>query len=311
MVKSALFSIALSLGSATLSGIAAAADFPVQPAEPPLTFAPLPSSIDLHGFSDTALKNDYITPRGLLVTNRGSTIQSVDLLILDVFKNPTGVISDVSFVAGTFLDFNPGYQPPNIDAFNEIDYIGGITIKIRQNWTLTAQYIQFDSPQSAFFVERNAEFGVKYDDSGWNKILPLNPYAKLFYTFKGQSSTVVTGNTATFDVEVGAVPAYDLTPRGVPVVLTAPTWFTVGPSQFWGGASNFGVFSTGLVGTVPLPVIPAVGKFSPQASIHFGVQYYRILNDRLLLAQTLVGTGVGGATHSNVVVPSVGITASF
>ena len=305
-----VFALGLILGLAATSGAAVAADLPTQPIEPPPVFSEQPSSIDLHGFSDTSLKNDYITPRGLLVTNRGATIQSVDLLILDVFKNPTGTISDVSFVGGTFVDINPGFQAPNTDAFNEIDYIGGVSVKIGKNWTLSAQYIQFDSPQSAFFVERNAEFGVKYDDSGWNPVLPLNPYAKLFYTFKGQSSAVVTGHTATFDVEVGAVPAYDLALRGVPVVLTAPTWVTVGPSEFWGGASNFGVFSTGLVATVPLPGIPSVGSVLPHASVHFGVQYYRILNDRLLLAQTLVGTGVY-STHSNVVVPSLGVTVSF
>ena len=105
-------------------------------------------------------------------------------------------------------------------------------------------------------------------------------------------------------------PAYDLAPQGQPVVLTAPTWVTVGPSEFWGGASNFGVFSTGLVGTVPFKGLPSFGRFSPQVSVHVGVQYYRILNDRLLLAQTLVGTGVF-STHANVVVPSIGVTANF
>jgi hypothetical protein len=309
-MRKSIFALGLPLGIAAMSGVAAAADLPLQPVEHPVIFSQPPSSIDLHGFSDTSVKTDYITPRGLLVTNKGATVQSIDLLILDVFKNPNGIISDISFVGGTFLDFNPGFQAPNTTAYNEIDYIGGVSVKAGTNWTFSAQYLQFDSPQSAFNVERNLELGVKYDDSGWNKVLPLNPYAKLFYTFKGRSSVVVTGNTATFDVEVGAVPAYDLKPHGVPVVLSAPTWITVGPSQFWGGTSNFGVFSTGLVATVPLPGVPSIGPFSPQASLHFGVQYYKILNDRLLFAQTLVGTGVF-ATHSNVVVPSFGITVSF
>lgn len=299
----------LAVGMMVMCDAAVAADLPETPVTPIAPFTP-PSPIDVHGFSDTSLKNDYITPRGLLVTNKGVTIQSIDLLILDVFKNPGGTISDISFVAGTFLDLNPGYQPPNTNAFNEIDYIGGVSAKVGQNWTLSAQYLQFDSPQSAFFVERNLELGAKYDDSGWNKILPLNPYAKLFYTFKGKSSVVVTGNTATFDIELGLLPTYDLNPHGLPVVLTAPTWITVGPSNFWGGTGNFGVFSTGLVATTPLPAIAPVGPFALKAAVHVGVQYYRILNDRLLLAQTLVGTA-GASTHSDVVVPSVGMTVSF
>src|SRR3984957_19887177 len=32
----------------------------------------------VHGFNDLTFKNDYITPRGLLVTNKGFTIQSVN-----------------------------------------------------------------------------------------------------------------------------------------------------------------------------------------------------------------------------------------
>ncbi len=284
------------------TSLAIAADLAPPPAEQ--------SPISLHGFFDLSLKNDYITPRGLFVTNRGVTLQSLNGLVLNVYNNPANFISDVSFVGGTWLDINPGYEPPNTNSFNEIDYFGGVSIKFAQAWTFSAQYVQFDSPQNAFFVERNAEVELQYDDSGWNKILPLNPYAKFFYTFKGESSTVVTGHTATFDVEIGAVPKYDLASYGLPVVLSAPTWFTVGPSEFWGGSSNFGVFSTGLVATVPLPGIPAIGTWNPHWSLHAGVQYYRILNDRLLLAQTLVGTGVY-STHENVVVPSIGISMNF
>ena len=108
----------------------------------------------------------------------------------------------------------------------------------------------------------------------------------------------MTGDTATFDVELGAIPSYDLKPRGLPIVLTLPTWVTVRPSRFWGGAGNFGVYSTDLVATMPLPNLPTAlsAAWTPHLSIHAGVQYYRILNDRLLLAQTLVGTA-GAAAH--------------
>lgn len=297
-----IFGFGIAAGAAFNASLATAADLAPPDAAPP--------PISLHGFFDTTLKNDYITPRGLLVTNRGVTLQSLNGLVLDVYNNPTGFFTDVSLVGGIWLDINPGYESPNTTAYNEIDYFGGFAVKFAQAWTLSAQYVQFDSPQSAFFVERNLEVGLQYDDSGWNKILPLNPYAKFFYTFKGESSVVVVGHTATFDVEIGVNPKYDLTPYGLPITLSAPTWFTVGPSEFWGGASNFGVFSTGLVATAPLPGIPSIGAWSPHWSIHAGVQYYRILNDRLLLAQTIVGTGVF-STHRDVVVPSIGISMNF
>jgi hypothetical protein len=51
---------------------------------------------------------------------------------------------------------------------------------------------------------------------------------KLFYAASGDS-TVVTGKMG--NIEIGAVPTLDLNTYGVPVVLTAPTWVTVGPSS--------------------------------------------------------------------------------
>jgi hypothetical protein len=307
-MNSRFFSLGLVIGLAAHTGFAAAADLPSTVAPPPPPEVPF-SPFTVHGFADLTFKNDYITPRGLLVTNKGSTLQALNGLVLDVYSNPTGFINDVSFTGGTWIDVNPGYQAPNTTAYNEIDYFGGIAVKFDQVWTFSAQFLQFDSPQNAFFVERFTEIGLKYDDSGWNKILPLNPYAKFFYQFKGKSSAVVTGNTDSFDVELGVVPAYDLTPHGLPIVLTAPTWFTVGPSQFWGGSSNFGVFSTGLVATYSLPPV-TLGSVKTSWSVHGGVQYYHILNDQLLLAQTLTGTAMPG-THRDVWVPSIGLSMSF
>jgi hypothetical protein len=71
-----------------------------------------------------------------------------------------------------------------------------------------------------------------------------------------------------FDVELGLIPTLDLTKRGIPLILMAPTWVTVGPEEYWNGgigilqcrtcsASNFGVFTTGLHAKVPLNFIPA------------------------------------------------------
>lgn len=305
-----LLGFIVAIAATITADLAMAADLPLTepPPAPPI---PVQSDFSVHGFSDTTLKNEYITPRGLLVTNKGATVQSVDVLIVDVYNNPTSFFTDVSLVGGTFLDLNPGYGAPNTTGYNEIDYFGGPSVKFGQSWTLSAQYLQFDSPQNAFFVERFMEIGLQYDDSGWNKLLPLNPYAKFFYEFKGKSSVVVLGHTETFDVEIGAIPKYALTPVGLPVTLSAPTWFTVGPSEFWGGSSNFGVFSTGLVATVPLPALPSLNAFKPQASLHAGIQYYRVLNNQLLVAQTLVGTAGVNATHPDVFVPSVGINVSF
>jgi hypothetical protein len=72
---------------------------------------------------------------------------------------------------------------------------------------------------------------MRYDDNlRWMSPISLNPYAKRFFTFSG-NSTVVLGKVPSFDVELGAVPTWDFHPYEVPLVLTMPTWLTVGPAD--------------------------------------------------------------------------------
>jgi hypothetical protein len=265
---------------------------------PVAAFAQSAPSDDLpsvHGFADVSLKSFYATPRGLLVTDKGNTIQVLDGLVLDFANAPTDVISDVAFAAGSWTDFNPGYQAPNSNAVNEVDLFVGATATIATNFKAGAQYVQFISPQRAFHVEHNIEFSLAFDDSAYLKPLSIQPYVKIFYAVAG-SSTVVTGSQGnTFDAEIGAIPKLDLHPFGVPVVLTAPSWFTVGPASYWGGTSNFGVVSTGLKATYPLTMIPA--KFG-HWYLDTGIQFYHELNSQLLLAPTSTAISASGPSVS-------------
>ena len=73
--------------------------------------------------------------------------------------------------------------------------------------------------------------------------------------------------------------------------------------------SNQGVFSTGLKATVPLAFIPArLGKWY----VDGGVQYYYLINDSLLLAQTFTGTANSfAAAHRDVWVAYAGFGFGF
>ena len=87
-----------------------------------------------------------------------------------------------------------------------------------------------------------------------------------------------------------------------------PTWITVGPADFWGGTDNVGVFSTGLTFTYPLPITPRLGHWNAKA----GFQYYNFINDKLRLAQTLLGTATpGSAGHEDEFNAFVGLSFGF
>jgi hypothetical protein len=154
--------------------------------------------------------------------------------------------------------------------------------------------------------------------------ISIHPYVKLFYEASGPS-TVVTGNNGeTCDVEIGMVPTLSLKPYGVPVTLTAPTWVTVGPSSYWNrgvagcgpsvltpcDAGNAGVFSTGLTAKLPIDFLipPRLGNWYVNA----GFQYYHLINDSLLLAQTFTGTATTFATaQRDITVGFAGIGFTF
>jgi len=253
----------------------------------------------LHGFGDVSARNDYVTPRGLVVTTSGWTTQVLGGLVLVA---PNGV----ALTAGTWTDLNPGFsKKENTTALNEFDYFFGIDADVVENVNVGVQYVQFISgqPEFAFKTERNIEFSVKYKDGG--KPLSFNPYAKLFWAFSSKSSTVVLGKAGeTFDIELGAVPTY----AGDGFTLSAPTWVTVGPKTYWGtGANkdgNVGVISTGLKASTPLTFI----KGGAGANVYAFGQYYHLVNDNLVAAKALLNSGDHKRDH---VVFGVGLGFGF
>jgi hypothetical protein len=266
----------------------------------PMTHADADSS-KIHGFADESLQNDYITPRGLMVTNKGLTSQTLDGL---VFLLP----DNVSIAAGTWVDADTAQNSPTVGALNEFDWFVGANILVGKA-KFGAQFLQFLSPPGDFSTETNIEFSASYNDTGLLGQVSLQPYAKLFYAISGDS-TVVTGHKGgTLDVELGGVPTWDLHSYNVPLIITAPTWVTVGPSSFWGGGGNVGVFSTGVNVKYPLAFIgPDYGNWY----IKGYVQYYNFINKQLRIAQTLVGTApAGSGGHSDAVLAGGGIGFSF
>jgi hypothetical protein len=266
---------------------------------------------EIHGFGDISFKNDYVTPRGLVVTTNGATIQVLDGLVLVA---PSGF----SVHAGTWLDLNPGYDHDlNITGVNEFDWFVGFDAPIAKHLKGGVEVSQFISgqPSVAFKDETNIEFNLKYSDTPSSSGISFNPYAKLFWAVHSKSSTVVLGKAGnTFDVELGGVPTY----AGKGFTLAAPTWVTVGPKSYWissanlglveslvPGAerSNIGVFSTGLKASTPL-------KFKGNASVSvyaFG-QYYHLFNDGLVGSKSLLE---GGDTKRDQVVFGAGVGFGF
>jgi hypothetical protein len=288
--------------------------------------APATPTLDIHGWFDMTFSNDYSTSRGLLVTNTGLTSQATGGISFDAYKNPNGIINKISVYTGVWTDNWSEQNHPSVGSFNEIDWFVGTKTTFLKNWTATFEYGEFQSPPGAFSTERNINFTIGYDDSSWGNLIAIKPWVKFWYEVDGTSNTVVGVNGGTSDswyVEFGMAPTLDLKKyTGVNVVLTAPTWVSVGPSSYWNrgitgcglatttcATSNAGVFSTGLTATAPISFIPAnYGQWYVKG----GFQYYNMLNDSLRLAQTFTGTASNFAdSHKDYVLGFAGFGFAF
>jgi hypothetical protein len=243
----------------------------------------------LHGFGDISVKSDYVTPRGLVVVDDGATVQVLNGLVAVA---PSGF----AIHAGTWVDINPSYnRAENITALNEFDWFVGISGNIAPKLEAGVEYSEFISgqPSVAFKPERNIEFSLKYHDGGKDSKVTINPYAKFFWAVDSKSSTVVLGKAGdTFDVELGMAPTIKVGGGS----LSAPTWITVGPKTYWGNKSdgikdsNFGVFSTGVKGSIPISVFKGGGA---SASLYAQLQYYHLINDNLEAARFILTRSTG------------------
>jgi hypothetical protein len=328
------FAGALCIGIAC--GAADAADLAVKAPEP----VPVLDQIDIHGVFDLTFANGYMTSRGLLVENTGLTTQALMGLSLGLYKDAHGFINNVSVDFGTWNNLWSEQNDASVGSWNEFDWYVGAQVKFANSWTFGVHYWEFlppahDLPTSFPSTERNVEFALSYDDSWTNLPVAFHPYVKFWEHLSGPSNVVLGEKDDTFDVELGIVPTVDLKKyTGLPIVVTAPTWMTVGPTDFWnrndgttnlcGAASNqpcalsnAGVFATGLTGTTALDAW--VPKRFGNWYVKYGFQYYHIMNDALLAAQelTAAASGVSTATgtfnqaHRDTVVGFGGIGFTF
>ena len=282
--------------------------------------------LDIHGFFDVTFANDYMTPRGVLVTNTGLTTQIVNGLTFSLYKNPNQFFNSFSVTVGTFYDLWSKQNDPKVGSWNEFDWWVSADIGFAQYWKAGITYITFLSPPGVFRQERNLEPYIRFDDGALTgSAFTINGYAKLFYAISGDSTVVVGNQGDTYDVEIGMVPTLDLKKiNGVPLTLAAPTWVTVGPTSYWNrgitgcglittapcSLSNAGVFTTGLAlrETMDWLIPTRWGNWYAKG----GFQYYHIINDSLLLAQTIVGTASSYATaHREVWVGYAGLGFTF
>lgn len=317
---------AISLG-AVMSSVSAADLLPVK-AKAPVIGPSMP--LDVHGYFDLTFATTRVTPGGLMIyPSRGYLSQPEVGLSLDLYKDPNGFINSISVFGGLWNEFWSA-PPAGVRTWQEMDWWVGFTVGFARDWKFTAQKLDFVFPSGGQL--ENYYFILSYDDSKLG-LFPFawNPTVKLFWTHHGGSAVILGKTEDAYRFEVGVAPSWSMQKYwGVPLTLTVPTWVSIAPKEYFDrqdgttnfcgaltnlpcGTSNFGVVSTGLQARYSLEgfVPKRLGSWYVKA----GVQYYHIVNDALLAAQTAPAGGFPVATfptaHQDIVVGNTGIGFTF
>jgi hypothetical protein len=272
--------------------------------------APAAEQPNIHGFIEYPFKTAYITPRGLVVENKGLVMQPVGGFVLPI--GDIGPVKGFTLVTGVWNSINTAQHDPFVGTWNELDYFATASGNIGK-FSVAFTYSPWNSPPHAFTTEENIDIKVQYDDTGM--LLPgfaFKPYVDWFWAVAGDSP-VINGRSSTFYFEVGVQPTYTLKYfNDYPITFTVPTYVEVGEPKFWGADTNaetksdgpVGDFSIALNGSVPLPFIPAKYGFWHADA---GIQFFWLVNDALLRAGGLAS----GNTDRTPVNASVGIGVNF
>lgn len=252
------------------------------------------TSPQIHGFFDSPFKTAYITPRGLVVEDKGLVWQPVVGL---VFPLPDIGLKNMSLVAGIWNSVNTHQGDPRVGAWNEMDVFVGVGGQITKELRIDIDYEAWNFPQATLgkpSTEHVSQTKLSYNDAKFwgDSGFALNPYLNFFWSISG-SSTVVLGKTgSTYYFEPGIVPTYTIK-GSTPITLSVPTYVSIGDPGYWGKGGDalhksdgsIGVFSTGITATVPLNFIPVqYGHWHAEA----GLLYYYLINDALLRAGGLI-----------------------
>ena len=99
--------------------------------------APQDGPIDVHGFAEVAFKNAYVTPRGLVVTTNGLSVQPLAGIVLVPYHSDSGFVNSVSLVTGIWNNLDASHNAAYSGVLeNESDYFAGVSVKLAKRLEL-------------------------------------------------------------------------------------------------------------------------------------------------------------------------------
>lgn len=267
----------------------------------------------LHALVNLEVSDKYLTPRGMIVQDKGVTVQTLFLAFLDVYDGkPDALLSDVTLVGGFWNDYASESMPEHLGAgstetnFVEIDPIFGVSLGLGKNFKLDVTYTAFCMQILDIGTSEHLETKLSYNDTDLLGAFALHPYVSFWKELDNKATAAANfGIPSSYYFEVGIAPSYTVGK----VKLEAPMRVLLPSSEFYGetfaNSSTVGLYEVGLKGTTSLTFMPKGYGFW---SAHLGVRYMKFVDKNL--QQLATDGGFGSRTKDTAQVYS-GVSVFF
>ncbi len=272
--------------------------------------APPPSRVN--ALFNMEFSNEYLTPRGMIVHDKGLTLQPLLIGLVNLYKGES-FINDVTFVPGVWNDFSSspvsvhapfGSEPKT--SWVEIDPIVGMSVSFAKHFKLDVTYTAFNMQILDIGTSQHLDSKITFDDSAYLKAFALHPYFEFWQEVDGKATDAdvpqaVFGPSpksgshpapgSSYYFEVGIDPSYTFKDGGG-LKLEAPCRVLLPNERFYGeyygNASTVGLFELGAKATLPMNFMPAgYGHWS----CHAGFRYMQFVDDNLYNLNTFNAPG--------------------
>ena len=261
-----------------------------------------PPESKIHVFIQNEFSDKYITPRGLVVEDKGVVWQPLVILLVNLYSSPTGFLNDITLAPGDWSSVHSHRDGPQVKNWNEDDPFVGINVKFLKDFELDSTYTAFVSENGAYPTSTNLDEKLTYHDHFLPGGFSINPYAEYFdeLTNKATFNLVPSMAKKGYYFVLGMDPTYTVKTPWVPVTFETPTYFSLVSDHFYQradgspGGSGVGVFSTEIKASIPLTFIPAAyGHWTG----YVGFQYYYINNAGALDGNSVFGANAPDRDH--------------
>ncbi len=268
----------------------------------------------VHALVAATFANEYVTPRGMLVRDKGLTAQPLFLTFVNLYKDESW-ITDITLVGGVWNDLGTtsvsvhgpfGSKPKT--PWTEIDPIAGLSFGLGHQFKLDVTYTAFAEQILDIGTSHHLETKLSFDDTPYLKAYALHPYVSFWQELDGKATDAALpggviglkpvnpgakhpapGSSSYLDI--GIAPGYVFQDFGG-LKIEAPSRVLLPDERFYGDfyakSSTVGLYEFGLKATLPVDFVPAgYGHWS----VNLGVKYINFTDDNLYNLNTFNAPG--------------------